>query len=144
MAYNRNSSTSSEISRLLTSSHFARTLRSAMSVNLGKDKYSVWRSQVFPAVTGHNLDGFVFRTKTCPKISWINRWSRKISLNHQSRVRSMEARRSGAAELASIFTFRENPLIYDKNQNFSRNLECSRAAICSLIEGKTDASKSIT
>ena len=61
------SSSSSEILRSAASSHFAPTLSSAISLKLDKDNYSVWRSQVLPAVIGHNLEGFVFGMKICPK-----------------------------------------------------------------------------
>ena len=46
-------------------SHFASTLSTAISVKLDRDNYSVWRSQVLPAIIGHNLQGFVDGTKTC-------------------------------------------------------------------------------
>ena len=47
-------------------SPFSASLSSAISVKLDKENYLIWRSQIFPAIRGHNLQGLVLGTKTCP------------------------------------------------------------------------------
>lgn len=47
-------------------SPFTTVLNSAISVKLDRTNYSIWRSQVLPALRGHDLAGYVFGTKPCP------------------------------------------------------------------------------
>ena len=70
MAFESSSSSPSQVNdlsaRSFLNSQFNPTLNSAISIKLDRDNYSVWRSQVIPAINGHNLRGFINGTKQCP------------------------------------------------------------------------------
>ena len=66
MATNHSPGNSSQTSSSRGSIFCFSTTLNPITIRLDRNNYAFWRSQVIPAVHAHDLDGFLFGSRSCP------------------------------------------------------------------------------